>query len=459
MTQQFNNMTVMPVTQPPYASQTRAAEPKGKQPLRSPQTPFISSGGQSTQSPQLSAAGSAALQRRPNVATNVPNPQTPRGPPGRVQPNPPAPPQQIIYENFKDPRSQVQSTSQIAPREAITPRELQAEGIFVSRALYGTPGETERLFAEYKIRPNARRFFREGRVFLVLWAEPAGGNSTLVSKETVVNHLGELVYSKIRRFVVIREGENYCSALPIATYTGRGVSKSTTRKSEHVVIYTGRQVPSIRSDELPQPGELGMRDHPIRVDPDKPTDKLDPMSRLDLAGVHTIQHNVKVKPFGTVNGSDLTALKQQFKLVWNKSTAPRPSTVVLYPRTTARAAGSSRTPTQPPDAEASSESDDDGDEEDGEDGSDDDEEDDGDDEEDDGEEQVAVDRNTGSARTQPRTITPSMTVPTGPYVQRTASTARSPPVATRPALNYPAAARSQPGAWSQYPPTQPGARH
>lgn len=54
---------------------------------------------------------------------------------------------------------------------------------------------------------------------------------------------------------------------------------------------------------------------PIRVEVDKKLDKLDPMSRIHYGKIYTIEHNVKVKPLGMVNGDSLTALLAQFQTV------------------------------------------------------------------------------------------------------------------------------------------------
>lgn len=223
--------------------------------------------------------------------------------------------------HIADPRTQVQQLVQDSPP---TPMDLQADGIVLRRNLLGTRGNTERLYPEYFVRPA--RFFCVGRVFLVLWAEPAGGNQTVVTVQvggTVLNHMGERVFSKVRRFVVIRESANYCSALPITTYSGRGVSKRGVVKSEHAIIYTGKNPPPAHQLERPARGESGMRPEAIRVDPDSATDRLDPMSRIDFGGVHQVQHNIKTKSLGVVSRHSVNALQSQFRSVWQEQLRSR----------------------------------------------------------------------------------------------------------------------------------------
>lgn len=105
---------------------------------------------------------------------------------------------------------------------------------------------------------------------------------------------------------------------PIVTYGHQGVSKKGVNKSEHAIIHTGKKIPAALPQELPERGERGLLPQPIRVDPDDPEQKLDPMSRVDFAKVYTIQHNVKVRSLGKVNRTSMQPLLYQFKTVWSK---------------------------------------------------------------------------------------------------------------------------------------------
>jgi hypothetical protein len=229
---------------------------------------------------------------------------------------------------------QTATRSQIDRKEPVRSPGKDARGISI-----GNDNVTSELFPDYKLR--GRTFFRVGRIFLVLWSEPAGGatNVTRWERGIVLNHLGERVFSKVRRFVVIRESETYCTALPINTYGGQGVAKRGVKKSEHCVIWSNRPAPPPRQgqrpgpplnmpprprqEELPKRDEDGMRPVPIRVDPDA-AEHLDEMSRLNLGGVTTVQHNIKVKSFGVVNSASVNDLIQQFINVWGNFPLPVP---------------------------------------------------------------------------------------------------------------------------------------
>jgi hypothetical protein len=176
------------------------------------------------------------------------------------------------------------------------------------------------LFPSFRVRTDARRYFCVGNIFSVLWSERAAAASNVTRWEPgiVLNHLGERVFSKVRRFVVIREGSNYCHALPINTYGGRGVSRPGVVKSEHVIIHSSPSAPRPQQAELPGQGEAGMQPVPIRVDLDVSSTALNPMSRVNLGGVTMVQHNIRVQSFGKVCEASIRDLQRQFEDVWGQ---------------------------------------------------------------------------------------------------------------------------------------------
>lgn len=183
-----------------------------------------------------------------------------------------------------DPTTEVRTRYQTEPVEQITDPRLFRYGIRATRSLLETGGDSkERLFDGYRKRSQPRKFFTVGKVFIVLWVEPAGGSLvTSYERGTSLGKFGELVFSKVRRFVVIREADNYCSALPIASYSKQGVSKLGVKKSEHCIIHSTKDPPSPLPLELAKRGEEGMRPLPIKVDVDDLTETLDDFSRLNF---------------------------------------------------------------------------------------------------------------------------------------------------------------------------------
>lgn len=100
------------------------------------------------------------------------------------------------------------------------------------------------------------------------------------------------------------------------TYNGQGVAKRGLTKSDHAIIFTGKEPPALDASEAPARGEIGMRQGAIRVDCDMPGAKLDRMSRIDFGKPHTIHHNLKTKSFGKVNRDSMANLLYQFQAVW-----------------------------------------------------------------------------------------------------------------------------------------------
>jgi hypothetical protein len=173
-----------------------------------------------------------------------------------------------------------------------------------------TSPDTSLRYTEFSLQDPG--FFSCGRVFDVLWAEP-GVQDTMVdsvTKAAMYQRPEEKVYFNRRRFAVIREGADYCSALPISTYNGQGVAKLGVNKSEHAIIYAGQDDPSAGEHELPKPGEAPMTPVPIRVELDDKSARLDSMSRINFGEVHVIRHNIKTKSFGRIDKRFLRDISQ-----------------------------------------------------------------------------------------------------------------------------------------------------
>ncbi|KAK1067316.1 hypothetical protein LTR12_008785 [Friedmanniomyces endolithicus] len=235
----------------------------------------------------------------------------------------------------QNPTSRVTTNIGTGPPERIIDPYLYDQGVRARRAIYGNngnEGEQEPLFSNFRIRRHD--FFTLGRVFMILWSEPFGETTTnigsVIQNDRNIPGLfrgrhGERVYSKVRKFVIIREGRDFCTALPVVTYGARGVSKFGVTKFEHGIIYTGSAVPEPLPAERPVRGERAMSATAIRVTPDAQGMRLDEMSRIDYAKVHTIEHNLKVAAVGVVHPASMEALITQFRSVWLDQATDRPN--------------------------------------------------------------------------------------------------------------------------------------
>jgi hypothetical protein len=198
------------------------------------------------------------------------------------------------YPHPREPTAQVQPDYR-SRRTSDTPRVTLDLGIppgtSKGTTIQGTPGERE-LDPNYSKRRDARRFFSIGRVFALIWHEPAGGD-----RGAATSFRGENVYTSVRRMVVVRELHGACWAIPIYTYGNKGVEKRGFDHTDirgHAVIYMTGKSPYTPSTE-PR-----MSKNPIEVDPAN-NQELERMSRVNFTKVHTVEHEVKVLHIGRVS--------------------------------------------------------------------------------------------------------------------------------------------------------------
>ncbi|KAL1638748.1 hypothetical protein SLS58_008672 [Diplodia intermedia] len=192
------------------------------------------------------------------------------------------------------------------PEQMTEPRALRS-GIRSYRRVRGRPGEVERLDPRFVRHSPGRDFYKVGKVFKVLWPEPAGNAQSGVT--FVTGAYNEPIYNKIRWFVVIREGRDCCTCLSIQTYNRQGVAKPGVDKAEHSVVFTGSYAPEIPEWEDPG-GEMLQAIPVVATDPTQA--KMDAMSRLNYAKPYTVEHNVKSLDFGEVAPDWINTMRQNF---------------------------------------------------------------------------------------------------------------------------------------------------
>lgn len=216
---------------------------------------------------------------------------------------------------------------QETPVDSFTDPVLQQQGVRAHRRIVRTQCCDNR-FPNFKKPYRPRGFFVMGKVFSILWVD-IGGSVVTGLERSKPHKAVEPVYSRVRKYVVIKEGPDYCTALPIVSYSGRGVSGSQVLKSDHAIIYTGNSPPDPLPAELPLRGETGMRPVPIRVTTDDRGERLERMSRVNFGKVTTVQHDIEVRSIGSVNRDSISALASQFSNVWNEKLAESSARVVV----------------------------------------------------------------------------------------------------------------------------------
>lgn len=132
--------------------------------------------------------------------------------------------------------------------------------------------------------------------------------------------LGQEGFAKIYRLIVVqpRTKQHYSKCMSvsrvpnragdltnhsrISTYGGQGVAKKSLNQKEHCIVYTGNVAPTRL------PGETNMNKDPIQMEPVTLSEKLDPLSRADLARTYPVEHNVRVKNVGMISKVHLKRL-------------------------------------------------------------------------------------------------------------------------------------------------------
>jgi hypothetical protein len=162
------------------------------------------------------------------------------------------------------------------------------------------------------------KFFRVGKVFMTLWHGPLGSSAnehgSLVSEVV----FGEKVYSKVRRFIVVRQDADRRSAtcLPITSYGGNGQGKSGIKREEHGFIYSKREPRKVS----------GMCSKALKVILSPNCQHLTDPSLVHYGKVHTVEGNWKVKDIGNLDDESIKTLSHYWRKIFGfvKDDQPEP---------------------------------------------------------------------------------------------------------------------------------------
>ncbi|KAF4633929.1 hypothetical protein G7Y89_g4181 [Cudoniella acicularis] len=180
--------------------------------------------------------------------------------------------------------------------------------------------DREKLDPRYRVIPDKeqKKFWKVGRVFMMLWTEPAksqnqqmGGTRNGTHYSTVWLEQG--AYSEIRRFVVIKEGYGNSICSPIHTYNGQATLKpNLPERQQHAIIYTSQDCPPEHS-YVANDGSIvkeNLSKDPIKVHKDQkgPEGDLGVYSRLNYSKIYTVENYVRVLSIGMVERDWLPTL-------------------------------------------------------------------------------------------------------------------------------------------------------
>ncbi|KAH7032850.1 uncharacterized protein B0I36DRAFT_361605 [Microdochium trichocladiopsis] len=170
-------------------------------------------------------------------------------------------------------------------------------------------------FDEYKIVRSSN--FQLGSVFKVNWFEPRGGIQR--PNETLTDGGQDPYFSGIRRFIVVKELRGHSLCVGIYTYGLQGCLKNGVHPEHHAQAFDERY-------ELPPPLEgepqLGFAPIPITISEQVSYETIDPKSRINMAKLHTINHNVPVSFIGLVAPDYHQYLRQCINTVFGRQDVP-----------------------------------------------------------------------------------------------------------------------------------------
>jgi hypothetical protein len=110
----------------------------------------------------------------------------------------------------------------------------------------------------YKVRSHDYgQWFKPGRVFRMLWADPFGGATKKHDAQSLdrafVVQSGQNAYYEIWRFIVVRSGDRFTTCLPATTYGGSGVTKRGVKVRTIVCYSCDRRAHDLSGVGLQQP--------------------------------------------------------------------------------------------------------------------------------------------------------------------------------------------------------------
>ncbi|KAE9363767.1 hypothetical protein N431DRAFT_118062 [Stipitochalara longipes BDJ] len=178
----------------------------------------------------------------------------------------------------------------------------------------------------FRFQIHRSKEFEFGRVFKVLWSEPIGSGGT----EITTTYSAKTFY-KVRRFVIMRQDKGHSICIPILTYGYQGVLKPGVHPESHTVVHSSAKPYFLEGERVI------LTKRPIKVDINDPSEKLDPLSRLNYAKIYTIEHNVKVYFFGRVAKN----CEQELAICFNEANPPVQPYPAAMPIPTASSSSSS----------------------------------------------------------------------------------------------------------------------
>lgn len=126
---------------------------------------------------------------------------------------------------------------------------------------------------------------------MALWSEPQASDDT------------QKVYSKIRRFIVIKNMKSHSICIPIHTYSGQGTSKPGVKPGDHAPLVQNTE--EVMYHALEKKEDLKM---PLSLIVEDSTINFSPYSRICFSKPYSFEHNIKVRKIGRISPKHLERL-------------------------------------------------------------------------------------------------------------------------------------------------------
>ncbi|TVY30732.1 hypothetical protein LHYA1_G000398 [Lachnellula hyalina] len=229
--------------------------------------------------------------------------------------------------SLNSPSSTVHEQGYTVSSSVQTPYQPQSPSNYIARD--PNSPDKERLDPRYHCigEKEQRKFWKVGRVFMMLWTEPAAEGSTRngthysKTKAFTVRYVALLSSKKATETASARTSISMtykrrklmtCDS-PIHTYNGQATLKpNLPERQQHAIIYTSRDCPPERFNELTD-GTIvkeNLSKDPIRVRSEQKDIEgdLGACSRLNYSKIYTVEHYIRVLNIGMVESNWIPSL-------------------------------------------------------------------------------------------------------------------------------------------------------
>lgn len=224
----------------------------------------------------------------------------------------PTSPRSGIKADLNSAQSRLQNV-QLKSTVPCHPSACRADHIYLgpeSQRTEHQEASTRKLSPKFQIPLNGSEFFMPGRVFSVLWHDESTsprlakstdaltqpGRGERLASNIVQGPYGELIYTRVRRMIVVRNRGGFCWCVSVGTYGGKGLSQRGLKRDEinaHAIIYDSQKEP----EYLPREPKTTKAPIAVKVITGH---SLNSATRVHYAKPYTVDWHAKVMNLGSI---------------------------------------------------------------------------------------------------------------------------------------------------------------